>query len=151
MIDDCLIDEYIDNISDSYDKFWYYLDEKTSPPTKRGPFTRTEMAELFGERTIDDMTFVWHPCIGGWKVAVHVLLLRRTRRGSFLAIVLRILSRNSDCGRTVSRGNEARGQSSAGPSILPCTRTPVVAPRIPAHEADQERVAVENALGRHVQ
>ncbi len=81
-LDDTMIDEYLSDISDNCDKFWYYLDERSSPATKRGPHTRKEMGELLSAKAIDDSTLVWHPCVGGWKVAAHVPLLRRVRKGT---------------------------------------------------------------------
>lgn len=78
-IDDNNIDEYIDNVNDNYDKFWYYLDEKAMPPVKLGPFTRRKMQEFKELKVIDDFTIVWHPMIGEWKVALHVKALGKVR------------------------------------------------------------------------
>eukprot|EP00826_Nyctotherus_ovalis_P017647 TRINITY_DN15209_c0_g1_i1.p1 TRINITY_DN15209_c0_g1~~TRINITY_DN15209_c0_g1_i1.p1 ORF type:complete len:265 (-),score=80.46 TRINITY_DN15209_c0_g1_i1:470-1264(-) len=78
-IDDNNIDEYIDNVNDNYDKFWYYLDERVVPPTKLGPYTRKRMHELKELKVIDDFSIVWHPMIGGWKVALHVKALGKVR------------------------------------------------------------------------
>ena len=80
-IDDSFIDEYIDNLNDNYDKFWYYLDEKTTPPTKQGPFTRQEMQDMMKlTKTIDEFSLVWHPQMG-WKIVSHARLLIKIRRG----------------------------------------------------------------------
>eukprot|EP01022_Parablepharisma_sp_SALTPOND_P013334 TRINITY_DN177_c0_g1_i1.p4 TRINITY_DN177_c0_g1~~TRINITY_DN177_c0_g1_i1.p4 ORF type:complete len:350 (-),score=37.15 TRINITY_DN177_c0_g1_i1:2377-3426(-) len=70
----------MDHLNDNYDKFWYYLDEKSVPPTKQGPYTRQEIVDLKFAKIIDDFSLVWHPLIGGWKVAAHVRLLGKNRK-----------------------------------------------------------------------
>ena len=74
-------------MTDSYDRFWYYLDEKATQPTKRGPYMRQEMTSLLASKTIDDTTFVWHPCIGNWLIASHAAPLYRPIRGPTFPLI----------------------------------------------------------------
>ena len=79
-LDGSSIDEYIENVNDNYDKFWYYLDETAIPPTKLGPYTRQKMQEFKNSKKIDDFTIVWHPMIDGWKAALHVKALNKVKQ-----------------------------------------------------------------------
>lgn len=74
-------DDYFESITDSYEKFWYYLEEKAAQPTKRGPFTREEMMDMKNKGIIEDITYVWHPCIGTWLIAAHACPLYKSKKG----------------------------------------------------------------------
>jgi len=74
-IDELNIDNFIENLNDNYDKFWYYLDEKIMPPIKQGPYSRTEIQEFIKiNKIIDEFSLIWHPSVG-WKVASHIPIL----------------------------------------------------------------------------
>ena len=96
-LEDTAINECIENLNDNYDKFWYYLDQSTTPPTKLGPYTRQNMKEFMKNKVIDDCTIVWHPLIKSWKLAFHVKVLTKTKKDPSPEVI--------DCLEEIKRAN----------------------------------------------
>eukprot|EP00357_Protocruzia_adherens_P006309 CAMPEP_0114999158 /NCGR_PEP_ID=MMETSP0216-20121206/15976_1 /TAXON_ID=223996 /ORGANISM="Protocruzia adherens, Strain Boccale" /LENGTH=485 /DNA_ID=CAMNT_0002363973 /DNA_START=21 /DNA_END=1475 /DNA_ORIENTATION=- len=89
-------DDYDENGDARMDKHWWYIDEKSSQISRRGPFLLREFCSEVSSGAISEETFCWHPHLKDWEELRKIpKLLEMMLKGPDSSTLNRLITRTS--------------------------------------------------------